>query len=289
MKSLKKLALVVLTLAVLLTCFTSCEQIEKIPGLENILDMLPGAEDEHVHAFGEATCTAPATCECGATEGDPLGHSFADGKCACGAEDPNYVPPHTHTFVDGVCECGESDPDYIPPHTHNFVDGVCECGQDGPVALGHIDEDGNDFCDRCEFNLKLDIETITTKYNNVKDTDKVDTTNGVATFDGVNVTATFTKGSASLNTNGTDHMRLNKGNVLTVTSNNGKNIVGITLVASSSSYVDELGLYCQALGYEYTVDGNEITFTVEACTVLELANSSSKAQRIASVKVIYEK
>ena len=882
MKSLKKLALVVLTLAVLLTCFASCEQIEKIPGLENILDMLPGAEDEHVHAFGEATCTAPATCECGATEGDPLSHSFADGKCACGAEDPNYVPPHTHTFVDGVCECGESDPDYVPPHTHNFVDGVCECGeadpdyvpphehtfvdgvcecgeydheheceenifyhpeleaatcttpgvavfeciycdyyyteetpvdpeahgfwgerevlteancqtktnglekvfcangcgsfeevevsyyevhnwdvqkqtyatctsdgeyyavctlcdevesyvyyseghynwyltcgesgtcmecgveftlehntvsnpatctepafcmncwsevgeplghsyvegkctvcgaedpdyippvppfgggsadfgtivlpsskptgdssytatytttngwvtnysaiqcggttdmnpqftvigpdttykavclngktsapgkitspvlvdglskltvnftkiftdtelsvtvtvtelstgnvytyviarsldknekyqvytevwtldvpvtgeftieivnncptnqnsnkdrmtilsivwegaapaheheytmtttatctaagvntytcacgdtyteecdvldhvdrnlditcdfegcskrilpaadstislftanhmiiisltnsyyvegtvtsvddarngkfiitdeagdtiliylpvdengvthanwvskvlvgdvvrvygkpvstsglnttqkaaiksgvltfiskhphafgeptcvlpgycecgQDGPVALGHIDENANDLCDRCDWNLKLDIETVTTRYNDVKNTDKADTTNGVVTFDGVNFTATFTKGSAALNTNGTDHMRLNKGNVLTVTSNNGKNIVGITLVASSSSYVDELELYCQALGYEYTVDGNEITFTVEACTVLELANSSSKAQRIASVKVIYEK
>ena len=84
-------------------------------------------------------------------------------------------------------------------------------------------------------------------------------------------------------------MRLNKGNKLTVTSNNGKNIVGITLVAVSSSYVDELELYCQALGYEYTVDGNEATFYVDACTVLELVNSSSKAQRIASVKVIYEK
>ena len=184
---------------------------------------------------------------------------------------------------------------FISKHPHAFgeptcvLPGYCECGQDGPVALGHIDENANDLCDRCDWNLKLDIETVTTKYNDVKNTDKADTTNGVVTFDGVNFTATFTKGSASLNTNGTDHMRLNKGNVLTVTSNNGKNIVGITLVASSSSYVDELELYCQALGYEYTVDGNEITFTVEACTVLELANSSSKAQRIASVKVIYEK
>ena len=525
MKNLKVLALLVLTVAMILTCFTSCDQLAGIPGIENILDLLPGA-DTHEHVFSEATCTTPATCECGETNGDALGHtftegkcecgetdpnyvpphehSFVDGKCECGETDPNYVPPHEHSFVDGKCECGETDPNYVPPHEHNFVDGkcecgetdpnyvpphehnfvdgkcecgetdpnyvpphehaytltgttatctaagvntytcecgdsyteecdvldhvdanlditcdfegctkrilpaadstislftaqhmiimslannyyvegtvtsvddarngkfvitdedgytiliylpvdengvthanwvskvlvgdvvrvygkpvnptglnttekavvksgtltfiskhphafgeptcllpgYCECGQDGPVALGHVDEDGNDLCDRCEFNLKLDIETITTKYSDIKETDKVDTTNGVATFDGVNFTATFSKNTASFNTNGTDHMRLNKGNMLTVTSNNGKNIVGITLVASSSSYVDELELYCQALGYEYTVDGNEITFSVEACTVLELVNNSSKAQRIAAVKVIYEK
>ena len=184
-----------------------------------------------------------------------------------------FITKHPHVYGDPTC----------------LLPGYCECGQDGPVALGHIDEDGNDLCDRCEFNLKLDIETITTKYNDIKGTDKVDTTNGVATFDGVNFTATFTKNTASFNTNGTDHMRLNKGNMLTITSNNGKNIVGITLVASSASYVDELELYCQALGYEYTVDGNEATFYVEACTVIELVNTSTKAQRIAAVKVIYEK
>ena len=184
-----------------------------------------------------------------------------------------FITKHPHVFGEPTC----------------LLPGYCACGQDGPVALGHIDETGDDLCDRCEFNLKLDIETISTKYNDVKGTDKADTTNGVVTFDGVNFTATFAKDTATLNTNGTDHMRLNKGNKLTVTSNNGKNIVGITLVAVSSSYVDELELYCQALGYEYTVDGNEVTFYVDTCTSLELANTSTKAQRIAAVKVIYEK
>ena len=131
MKNLKRIALIVLSVAIMLSCFTSCEVLESIPGFENILDMLPGG-DEHVHEFGEATCTAPKTCECGATEGEALGHNYVDGKCACGAEDPNYVPPHTHNFVDGVCECGETDPNYVPPHTHNFVDGVCECGETDP-------------------------------------------------------------------------------------------------------------------------------------------------------------
>ncbi len=40
-------------------------------------------------------------------------HSFVDGKCDCGEEDPDYVP-HEHEFVDGRCECGEEDPDYVP-------------------------------------------------------------------------------------------------------------------------------------------------------------------------------
>ena len=70
------------------------------------------------HTWTDATCTAPKTCSvCSATEGDALGHTFVDGKCECGAEDPNYVPPHEHTFVEGKCECGETDPDYVAPET----------------------------------------------------------------------------------------------------------------------------------------------------------------------------
>ena len=87
---------------------------------------------KHAHSFADATCTAPKTCKCGATEGDALGHSFVDGKCACGESDPNYVPPHEHKFVEGKCECGESDPNYVPPHEHNFVEGKCECGESDP-------------------------------------------------------------------------------------------------------------------------------------------------------------
>ena len=42
-------------------------------------------------------------------------HSFVEGKCECGAEDPDYKPgEHTHNYVDGKCECGAEDPDYKP-------------------------------------------------------------------------------------------------------------------------------------------------------------------------------
>ena len=45
----------------------------------------------------------------------PHEHTFVEGKCECGEEDPNYVAPHEHTFVEGKCECGEEDPNYVPP------------------------------------------------------------------------------------------------------------------------------------------------------------------------------
>ena len=38
-------------------------------------------------------------------------HAYVDGKCSCGATDPNYNADHQHTFVDGVCSCGATDPD----------------------------------------------------------------------------------------------------------------------------------------------------------------------------------
>jgi hypothetical protein len=59
---------------------------------------------EHVHNYITSvvapTCTEAGyttyTCACGDTyTGDEvaaLGHTYVEGKCECGAEDPNYVP-----------------------------------------------------------------------------------------------------------------------------------------------------------------------------------------------------
>ena len=93
----------------------------------------PNYVPPHEHSWSNATCTEPSKCECGATQGTALGHSFAEGICTvCGANDPGYVPPHNHVFVDGRCECGAVDPNYVPPHNHVFVDGKCECGEEDP-------------------------------------------------------------------------------------------------------------------------------------------------------------
>ena len=51
----------------------------------------PPTEPPHTHSYSAATCTQPRTCSCGATDGEPLGHSYANGTCShCGASDPDY-------------------------------------------------------------------------------------------------------------------------------------------------------------------------------------------------------
>ncbi len=63
-----------------------------------------GASEEETpyeHVWSDATCTAPATCECGETQGEALGHSYTGGVCStCGAADPDYVPePEEKTYT----------------------------------------------------------------------------------------------------------------------------------------------------------------------------------------------
>ena len=44
----------------------------------------------HTHNYSEATCTLPATCVCGETKGEALGHNYAEGSCSrCGSVDPD--------------------------------------------------------------------------------------------------------------------------------------------------------------------------------------------------------
>lgn len=71
-------------------------------------------EPTHVHVFAAATCTAPKTCACGATEGEPLAHDWKEATysaaktCrACGLtegepqEIPGKVNYHGHVYTGG--------------------------------------------------------------------------------------------------------------------------------------------------------------------------------------------
>ena len=80
----------------------------------------------HEHAYIEATCTAPRTCEgCGETEGEALGHIFLEATC----ESP------------AICE---------------------RCGETNGEALGHSTEVGT--CSNCnEYQGKDIVETILDK------------------------------------------------------------------------------------------------------------------------------
>ena len=237
---------------------------------DTILIYLPVDENGTTHANWTSKVVVGDVVSVYGKPVNPAGLS-TDQKAAIKSGVLTFISKHPHVFGEPTCT----------------KPGYCECGQDGPEALGHADTDGNDLCDVCGWNVTYYIETVGTKYSDIKDTDKADTTNGVATFEGVGFNVVFEKGTSSFNTNGTDHMRMNRGNKVTIQALKGDTIVGLMIAASSSTYVDELELFLQAAGYEYTVDGVELIIYFDATQSITIDNTSTKAQRIASIKVIY--
>ena len=126
---------------------------------------------------------------------DPHTHSYVDGKCECGATDPNYVAPHTHSYVDGKCECGATDPSYVAPHEHNFVDGRCECGETDPNYVPPVTEKeytlglGIVYGDITNAQINATIATIVVDENGVIVACKID---GVQNKYTITDTVTFT-------------------------------------------------------------------------------------------------
>ena len=74
----------------------------------------PSTEPPHTHNFNPATCTAPKTCSCGATEGNANGHSWKEAT---------YSSPKTCT----VCGTTEGNPLDVPGkenyHGHVYTGG----------------------------------------------------------------------------------------------------------------------------------------------------------------------
>ena len=74
----------------------------------------PTTEPPHTHSFSSATCTAPKTCSCGATEGEANGHNWKDAS---------YTSPKTCT----VCGATEGTPLDVPGkenyHGHVYTGG----------------------------------------------------------------------------------------------------------------------------------------------------------------------
>ena len=78
--------------------------------------------DMLAHDYVEATCTAAKTCKvCGATDGQPLDHAYANGTCnLCGQSDPTFKSIHECRWV-AIGIYGE---DMIREHVLSF-------GEDG--------------------------------------------------------------------------------------------------------------------------------------------------------------
>ena len=71
----------------------------------------------HTHSYSSATCTKPATCSCGETQGSANGHNWTDATCSapktCSVCDTTSGLTAGHNFSDGKCTtCGKADPDF---------------------------------------------------------------------------------------------------------------------------------------------------------------------------------
>ena len=105
--------------------------------------------------FSLASCDAVNKLLGNEPETECTEHTYVDGKCECGATDPNYVAPHNHNYVDGKCECGADDPNYVPPHEHTYADTLtagetthwyaANCEANDECATAKKDEAAHDF------------------------------------------------------------------------------------------------------------------------------------------------
>ena len=124
----------------------------------------PTTEPPHTHSFSAATCTAPKTCSCGATEGEANGHNWKDATCSdpkictvCGTTSGLTAG---HNFSNGKCTtCGKADPDYnhetmvwIPTHggTKYHTHAGCSNMED-PEQVTQSEAESRGFtpCKRC--------------------------------------------------------------------------------------------------------------------------------------------
>lgn len=105
----------------------------------------------HKHEYADATCTKPATCECGATKGEPMGHYLKDETCTSGKKclrcDYEEGEPLGHDMQPATCvqssycsRCYHEEGEKLP---HQVNIGYC------PVCGEFVNEDIVDqFYDR---------------------------------------------------------------------------------------------------------------------------------------------
>ena len=186
--------LLILALLVMTSCTAIQGAVDKVkqllPQKDPQVQVDPTPDDpkpcEHSYEtkVTKPTCTAEGyttyKCKnCGDTytadQTAKTAHTFQNGKCSCGAEDPNYVPPCEHDWVDPTCT----------------ADGYCtKCDEPGDPATGHKDENKNFLCDVCG------VEDIPATHEKVSYTLNIsDLTAGTRSGDDINGVFTILSGS----------------------------------------------------------------------------------------------
>ena len=108
MQKAVKTALLLTAFFAVLLCFAGCSS--------DSTQAQSAVSDIHEHVFAPADCENPQRCNCGATRGNAVGHSWENATCSspktCLACEKTEGEPLPHDFVEGVCmRCDAYDPD----------------------------------------------------------------------------------------------------------------------------------------------------------------------------------
>jgi hypothetical protein len=185
----------------------------------------------------------------------------------------------------------------IVKHEHNYSevtcadDSVCACGSVGTKALGHIDENSNDLCDRCDWNMNLKISFIAVQTdpaaNGVLDDAKTSWTWSDDKFDVI-----IAKGSSTftLYTTSKTYMQFKKQNTLTVANKNGAAIKTVTIGTTNASQLTNLENALANNNLTFTKDEAALTITIEwnSSENLVITNNSTTTAYVSSVEILYE-
>ena len=181
------------------------------------------------------------------------------------------VSSHDHVFSEATC----------------LDNGVCFCGKVGTPALGHADEDASGFCDRCDWNMNLKIETVVTRTDDGSAV--VDEAKTSSVWTGTEFTVTVNKaGGSMLYTTAKDHMRFYKNNELVIASVNGKVMQTVTIVTTNATQMANMEKLLT--GLTYTKDEAKFTLTIEhnSAEALTIANSGTSTIQFKAFEIVYE-
>ena len=155
----------VLMVLVVVLCFFGCgsktnNDSSKANSSSSLLSV-----SEHEHSFKPSDCENPQICDCGATRGEPVGHSW--NKATCTTPKTCFVCEKTegealgHHFVDGICTvCLEYDSETIvdSPNVwltsdgkyHSFSAGCFEPGEEKiKSTMSKARREGYHACTKC--------------------------------------------------------------------------------------------------------------------------------------------
>ena len=113
----------------------------------------------HTHSYSDATCTAPAKCSCGATNGSALGHKWQDATCkapktcsVCKKAEGNKAE---HIVEGTTCKWCKQPVAVSPSNLKNKIYSICkpfelpddwDTGAKYAIIISTIDFKYNDFC-----------------------------------------------------------------------------------------------------------------------------------------------